>query len=130
MKRITLLTQNRPGVVAEITGALAEKDINIETLDTQNIIDAGIITLSVDRYDNALHVLSEIPNITAISENAILIRLKDQPGALASIAKRFKDADINIRSMHIFRQGEYGLVAISTERTEEALSLVKDVIIK
>ena len=130
MKQITVVAQNRPGVVAEITEALASEDINIETLTADGHAETGVIILTVDRYDDALNVLSRLPDIKALTEDVILVRLDDKPGALAKIARRFKDVDINLRSIRIIRseQGQ-SLAAICTDRTEEAIGLVKDILI-
>jgi len=130
MKQITIVTENRTGVVADVTEALAGNNINIETLDAEAVDDSGIIILTVDRYDEALQVLSQIPDIQAVSEEAILIRLEDKPGALAQIARRFHTAQIGLRSIRILkRDPPNSVVAISTERTAEALELVKDLLI-
>ena len=130
MKQITIVSNNRPGLAAEITEALAAHNINIENIDAETAGDTAVAILTVDRYDDALNVLNTIPNIRAVSEDAILIRLADKPGALAEIARRFKDANINLRSLRfIHKDSGHGIVAICTERSEEALELVRDVLI-
>lgn len=130
MKQITIVSNNRPGLAAEITEALATHNINIENIDAETAGDTAVAILTVDRYDDALNVLNTIPNIRAVSEDAILIRLADKPGALAEIARRFKDANINLRSLRfIHKDSGHGIVAICTERSEEALELVRDVLI-
>lgn len=130
MKQITIVTESRPGLIAEISEALAAQNINIETLDAESVDNAGVIILTVDKYDDALQVLSRFPDMKAITEDAILIKLSDHPGALAKIARRFKDAQINMRSIRIVQRtpGE-SVVAIGTERTAEALNLVQDVLL-
>jgi hypothetical protein len=65
-----------------------------------------------------------------ITEDAILVKLINEPGALAKIARRFTDAGIGLRSIRFMeRNNEYGLVAISTDRTDSALALVEDVLV-
>ncbi|MDH5731775.1 MAG: ACT domain-containing protein [Gammaproteobacteria bacterium] len=130
MKQLTIISENRPGITAEVTEALAKQNINIESMDGETFDDTGIIILSVDNYDLALFTLNKIPGINVISEDVILIRIANQPGALAQIANRFKQANMNIRSIRfVQRDQDYGIVAISTERSEEAIDLVKDVLV-
>ena len=89
----------------------------------------GIIMMIVDKYDLALRVLRD-SEFNAISEESLLISIKDEPGALAKLAKRFGNANINIRGIHIVhRDGKNSVVAVSTERTEETIELVKDILI-
>ena len=98
-------------------------------LERETVQDYGIVILTVDRYDEALVALRDA-GVQAVSEDAIIIRIADEPGALAKISLRFHEAEIRVRSVRIIRRSEgYGLVALSTERTERALELVKDVLI-
>lgn len=130
MKQITLITENRSGVIAEISESLAKQHINIESLDAETFKNSAVIILTVDRYDEALHVINKMPDLKAITEDAIVVKIKDEPGALAYIAKRFKDADINIRSIRIIRRNDgNSLAAICTERTDEAMKLVADILV-
>ena len=130
MKEIVIITQNRAGLVADISDALAAKGINIETLDAEDAHDLAVVALTVDRYDEALGALRDA-GFDAVTEDALVIRLPDEPGALAKVARRFKDADINLRSLRIIqrRQG-FALVALAAERTEQARALVKDYLIR
>ena len=129
MKQITIVTEHTAGLLARISGILAANDINIESLDAETILDHGVAILTVDRYDEALAVLRD-EGLPAVSEDAIVVRIADEPGALAKISRRFDAANIRLRSVRIMcRSGGYGLVALSTERTERALALVKDELI-
>ncbi len=129
MKQITIVGESDPGLLAQVSEILAARGINIETLDAETVQDYGVVILTVDRYDEALAALRDA-GLHAVSEDAIIIRIADEPGALARISRRFHDAEIRLRSVRIIRRGAgYGLVALSTERTEEALDLVRDVLI-
>lgn len=130
MKQITIVAQNRPGIVAEVSEALAEANININSLVADGHAQHGVIVLTVDRYDDALLALSRLSDIKALTEDVILVRLDDKPGALAQIAKRFKNANINLRSIRIIsREKQQSLAAICTDRSEEAMKLVADILI-
>ena len=127
MKQITIITEEPSTKLADVSSLLAARGINIESLDAETMGDHGILNLIVDRYDEALAVLSEA-KLHPVTEDAIVIRIADEPGALAKISLRFKDAGISLRSVRILRRSQgWGLVAISTDRTEEALELVRDV---
>ena len=129
MKQITIVSESRPGVMAEIAEALAAAGVNIESLDAESMGTSGVIILTVDKYDEALRALARTP-FHAISEDAIVVQLEDNPGELARVMRRFKDAQINLRSIHIIRRDAgKSIVAISTRRTEEAKELVKDLLV-
>ncbi len=129
MKQITIVTERSPGLLARVSEILAARGINIETLHAETVQDHGVVILTVDRYDEALVALRDA-GVAAVSEDAIVIRIADEPGALARISQRFDDAGIRLRSVRIIRRNEgWGLVALSTERTDRALELVRDVLI-
>lgn len=130
MKQITIVTKNRTGLLAEITEALAAANINIEDVDAESHEEFAIIILTVDRYDEALHIINQQLQLKAVTEDVILVKIRDQPGALAKLARKFKDAGINIRSIRIVQRGTLdSLVAICTERSDEAMKLVEDVLV-
>lgn len=129
MKQITIVTPDRPGLVADISEALAAAGVNIDSVVAEQVGVMAAIILTVDQYDAALRALARIP-LAAVTEDAILVNIDDRPGALAAIARRFKDAGINLRSIRIIsRDSGRAVVAVSTERTAEALELVRDVLI-
>ena len=129
MKQITIVAESAPELLAQVSEILAARGINIETLNAETVQDYGVVILTVDRYDEALAALRDA-GLHAVSEDAIIIRIADEPGALARISRRFHDAEIRLRSVRIIRRSSgSGLVALSTERTERALELVKDVLV-
>ena len=130
MKQLSIITENRLGVVTEITEALAAAGINIESLDAELADESVVVVLTVDQYDQALQAIHQLDDMRIITEDAILVRIANEPGALAMIARRFTDAGIGLRSIRFIQRNEnYGLVAISTDRTENALALVADVLV-
>ena len=65
------------------------------------------------------------PPITATTDDPILFRLPDEPGALAKAAQRFKDAGLNIQSLHILdRRADHAIVALTTRDRAAAESLL------
>lgn len=129
MKQISVITDNRSGVLAELSHALAARDVNIESIDGEAARETGVVTLTVDRYDEALLALREA-GFQAVSEDALIVRLTDAPGALARVAERFKSEAINIKSLRILRRdGGFAVVALVTEDNERARLLVSDLLV-
>ena len=130
MKQLSIITNSRVGIIAEVTEALAAKNINIENIDAQVFEDKAIVTLEVDNEELALTELNNLHNYKVIAEDSIIIKLPNEPGALAKISRRFTDASVDLLSIRFIERNEdFGLVAISTERSEVALALIKDVLV-
>ena len=129
MKQISVVSHENQDITPGLAEALGAAGINIETLDIEHVDETFVVTLTVDRYDEALLVLQQ-SGFDAVSEDALLIRLVDEPGGLARIARRFRDADIQVRSLRLVRRGNgHAIVAVSVDRTQRACELVRDVLI-
>ena len=57
----------------------------------------------------------------AVSDEAVLVQLLDQPGALANLAAELTGAGLNIRTSHIIeRRDDYATAAVTTDDQERA----------
>jgi hypothetical protein len=128
MKQLTVLVPNEVGIAARLATCLADRGVNIEEIDIEGMEDRGIVVLTVDRYDEALRALRD-EGFSAITQNTLLIRLEDRPGALAGVAVRLKDAGLDLRSMHIQRRHEGGVIAsLVTSDNAKAAEILRDVL--
>ena len=129
MKQLTVLVPNQPGQIARITEALAAQGINVEDFDVESNGADGLISLTVDRYDDALRALRDA-GLKAVTQDTLLIRLEDKPGALAAIAARLKNEGLDVRSMHIVRRhGNVSIASLVTHDNAKASSVLSDVLI-
>ena len=124
MNRIIVMAKNEVGVIADISRVLADNGLNIESISTEALGDKGVITLTTDGYDDALRVLTDA-GFKTVTDDSLILRLRDQPGALARVAERFKDAGVNIQSLHIVdRRDGYTTVALAADDRARAEALV------
>ena len=129
--RIIIIARNEVGIIASISRALADTGVNIETISAEGRLhEQGVITLTTDAYDEALRTLTDA-GFKTVTDDSLLLRLQDEPGALAKIAERFRDAGVNIQSLHILnRQDGHTLLALSADDRAKAESLVdKDALV-
>ena len=123
--RIIIMVNNEVGVLADITRILADASINVESINTQSAGDRGAVILTADDTDRALAVLNQA-GYKAVSDEAVVVRLRDEPGALSRVADSLKQAGVNIQNLHILaRQSGYALIALTTNdraATEAAIS--------
>ena len=124
MTRIVVMAANEVGVIADISRVLADKGINIETISAEALGDKGAVTLTVDDYDGALRALTDA-GFKTVTDEALILSLPDEPGALARVAESLKGGGVNIQSLHILdRRGGRTTVAISTDDRAKAEKLV------
>ena len=124
MTRIVIMAKNEVGVIADISRALADASINIETISAKALGEKGVITLTTDDDDASLRVLTDA-GFKASADDSLMLSLRDEPGALARVAERFKKAGINIQTLHILDRREgHTTIAVSTDDREKAEALV------
>ena len=115
MPRIIVMAKNEVGVIADISRVLADNEINIETISTESLDDKGSISLTTNDYDGALRALTEA-GFKTVTDDSLLVSLRDEPGALAKVAEKLKQGGVNIQSLQIVdRRGDYTTVAILTD---------------
>ena len=124
MNRIIIMANNEVGVIADISRVMADNDINIETMTAQGPGENDVVTLTTDDNDAALRALTDA-GFKVVTDDALILQLPDEPGALAKVAQRFKDTGVNIQSLHILaRHHGYTTVALSADDCTRAETLV------
>ena len=129
MKQLTVLVPNLPGQFAAVAGALAKCGVNVESFNVQSHGAEGLVVLTVDKYDEALRALRDA-GYRAVTQDTLLIRLEDKPGALATVAVRLKEAGLDLRSMHIVRRtDDFSIVSLVSSDNGKAAAILRDVLI-
>ena len=122
--RIVVMANNQVGVIADITAALANAGINLESIDTESSGEQGAVILTTDNSDRALYVLNQA-GYKAVGDEVLVLRLRDEPGSLAQVAEKLKQAGVNIQSMHILnRHGGYAMIALTTDDRARTLDAI------
>lgn len=128
MKQITILARSQGNIIREITELLADEGVNIDSITGEHYGAQAIVNVTVDNESIALYALQRRLDWQIINEDALLVQVKDEVGALAKLARRFADQGIAIRSIRFVERYEgHALVAIATEETEAARETVSDV---
>lgn len=94
-RQLSLILENRPGVLAEVSTDLAANGINIEAVQVANLADHCVVRMVVSDPRRAVHLLEEAGAL--VFENEVLaVPLRHRPGALAEVAQRLGKARVNI----------------------------------
>lgn len=129
MREIIVTVNNQPGAIADVTSVLALAGVNIEEIDAEGITESGVVSLCVDKHEEGMAAL-QAAGFEAISEDALVVRVADRPGALAEIASRLKEANINLRSLRITgHMDQQCIVAIVAENPSAARRVLEDCLV-
>ncbi len=126
MKQITVVSDDKVGLLAEISHALAKKGINIEALDLEVVGRKAVVGLMV-ADGNAAKAALGAAGYEVADENCVVIRVDDKPGEFNKVASQMAHEGINIEKVHmISREGNRIILSIVVDRPEPALRVLRE----
>ena len=93
--QLSIFLKNKPGVLADVTGALAEKGVNIQGISVSDTVDHAVVRL-VTSDAKLAHEVLESSGALVVANQVIELDLTDSPGALAEVARKLAAASVNI----------------------------------
>ena len=113
--------KDRPGVLAKVAEALAGEGINIIGIAGMATNRRGFNRIVTDNPDRARSVLDCL-RIRSEEKDALVIKLADSPGELASILRDLENHLISVESVYPTSTG--GQLVLTVNKTEEARRLL------
>ena len=94
-KQLALFLENKPGTLAAVCQALADRKINIHAISVSDAVDHAVVRMVVSDPQKALHLLGD-HGVLVVEREVLMLEGRSRPGALAGIAKKLSDHKINI----------------------------------
>jgi len=124
VQRITVISPNRTGVLADVTDVLARKNISIDSIAADTIGSQGLIHIDLEQADSAIAALTAAGYQT-VAEEVLLARIEDRPGAVAELSRRLLDARVDIRALNLVQRNDgWAVIAISTSDNAAARRVI------
>lgn len=127
IKQISAFVENKPGRLAQITGILAENNVDMRALSIADTTDFGILRIIVDNPETVAELMRK-NNITVSVNEVIAVKLDDKPGALSMLLARFSENDIPVEYLYAFVAKENmggAYVVIRVEDNEKAQHILE-----
>ena len=126
IRQLSVLLENRPGKLFELTELLAQNQVDMRALSIAETTDFGIARLIVNDVDRAARILREGQFIAQFSD-VLAFAVPDEPGGLHNLLSEFNAARVNIEYMYAFLSGEKGRAYMifrvtDTAQAEKALA--------
>jgi hypothetical protein len=124
-KQLALFLENKPGMLARVCDALSESKINIYAISSSDTVDHIVVRMVVSDPAKALGVFEEHGTL-ALSSDVLMIDGSNQPGSLASIARKLADAKINIEYVYSATSpdAKRGLLILRPSNPQKALKVL------
>lgn len=125
-KQISIFLENKPGTLADVTKSLQDEKINILAMTVSDTIDHAVVRMMVDKPGEAIHRLEE-QNLLVVENDVIVVDLENEPGALANMADRLAEHDINIEYAYCTASPaqQKGMMIIRVDNPQEAVELLE-----
>lgn len=125
IRQISVFVENKQGSLVKITDVLARENIDLRAMSIADTQDFGILRLIVSDTDAALEVLRK-ENCIVTETQVVGARLRNEPGALATVVKVLSEGGINMEYMYAFNGATphhaYMVLRVDdNERVEELL---------
>ena len=124
--QISVFLENRAGQLAEITGVLAKKGIDLRAINIAETSDYGVLRLIADKPQEAATTLLEHGFILSMTP-VVAVSVPDEPGGLARVLDVLAKENIDVEYMYsVFGQVD-GLahMVFRVADTEKLIAVLK-----
>ncbi|MCX6768037.1 MAG: ACT domain-containing protein [Candidatus Micrarchaeota archaeon] len=117
MKELTIVEKDRVGLLADVSGALGGKKVNIDSLSVEVTPQkTAILRILTNAYIKAKRVLNKA-GFKVMDTDVLVVRLPNKPGALAAMSRALADEGINIENIHLLNNEKTaGIFAIKINK--------------
>ena len=95
LPQFSVFLVNKPGVLAQVTGALAKAKLNVIAMTLVDSQEHGVLRLVFDDAEASRGVLAKL-NLPMTETEVLCLDLSNRPGALADVATLLGEHHINI----------------------------------
>lgn len=118
MKQISVICHT-VNPITEIAELLGNEGLDIRDMKFQQLGQDSVLSVTADDYDKCLAVLAAA-DYAALSDETVLIRTEDRPGALGKLSRTITELGVEIRSLSIVNIcGADDIVAVSTSDNQK-----------
>lgn len=126
IKQLSVFVENKPGRLAEVTGAIGAAGVDIRALCVADTSDFGILRLIVDRPEEAAMILKEAGAAVSLTD-VVAVGMDDKPGSFSSVVRLLSDSGINIEYMYAFvsRKASDAFLILRIEEPERGAEILR-----
>ena len=104
--QISVFLENRTGQLAEITGVLAQNNVDLRAISIAETADYGIVRMIADNADTATNILLNAGHILSLTPVQV-ISVPNRPGGLTPVLAALAENNIAVEYMYsLFTHGE------------------------
>jgi len=120
IKQITVVAEDKVGLLADISYILGKAKINIDALSAEVQGNKCLIDLSVKDEAKAASLLTS-NGYQVLKHDVLVVKIKDEPAQMAQFTSKLAKEKISTVSMHIItKENGYDTYALQVDHTAKA----------
>ena len=100
LTQFSVFLVNKPGVLAQVTSALADAKVNLVAVTLVDSQEHGVLRMVAEKPEQAREVLKKL-NLPMTETEVLCVDLPNRPGALADVATLLGKEHININYAYV-----------------------------
>ena len=126
IRQLSVLVENKPGSLMEVTSRLTEAYVNIRAVANFDAPDFGILRLVVDKPQEAKEYLTARGYVVSVHE-VMGVELEDKKGNLNQMLSILAEGKLNINYIYslVIRDGRAPVMVFQTDDYEKATQILK-----
>ncbi|MFH0737563.1 MAG: ACT domain-containing protein [Candidatus Micrarchaeota archaeon] len=125
MKNITIIADDKVGLLADISYVLAKSKINIDAINVDVVGGKAIISLTVSDAVKGKQVI-ESAGYKVEDQSAVVIKLEDKPGELNRITTLLSKEGVNVMHIHtLSKDGKNTVLAMIVDKPKRAMLVLQ-----
>ena len=130
MKQLIVISEDRVGLLADMSYLLGKAKINIDIINVGIVGSKAVVQLFVSEDKKATEVLMA-NNYEVLTSDVLLVKIVDKPGELSKLAKILSDNGIGVEVVNTITRGKtHALYSIKVDKQKKAEKLLKDYIVE
>lgn len=122
-KQLSIFLENKPGVMAQVCATLAKENVDLRAISVSDTVDHSVVRLIVSEPRKAIHVLGD-RGLLVVETDVLSIKLANQPGAWAQVARKLGRAQVNIEYAYGSGNGDEVVIFLRVSDLRKALKVL------
>ena len=125
MKTITIVADDKVGLLADISYVLAKSKINIDTINVDVVGGKAIISLGISDPGKGKQVV-EAAGYKCEDQSAVVIKLADKPGELNRITSMLSKEGVSIQNVRtLSKDGTNTVISLAVDKPKRAVLILQ-----
>lgn len=125
MKSITIVAEDKVGLLADISYILAKSKINIETINVDVVGGKAIVSLGLMDAERAKQVV-EASGYKVEDPDAVVVKVSEKPDEVSRVTKMLTDEGVDVKNVRMLtKDSKSTVLAMTVDKPRKAALILE-----